>query len=122
MVDLQERNKQHFGQAHRTPFTTQPLNMIDWGANNNIAETLLQGDIHENLTSDNQYAHAVLQFIAEHRQLPEIDLYITPEEIAKGFWSWKETTSTSPSHQGAILRQTVLFSTVATSFNVFLYF
>jgi hypothetical protein len=102
---LQERNKQHFGQAHGTPFTVPPLNKIDWGVNNQYAETLIQGEIHEALLSENKFATSVLKFIAEQKQLLEIDLYISPEEIAKGFRSWKETTSTSPSACHLGLRQ-----------------
>lgn len=94
---LLERNKQHFGQAHGTPFTVQPLSRLDWGAGNHYAEKLLQGEIQEDISVDNQYAQDVLSFIAKQKQLPEIDIFIPPDEIAKGFRKWKETTATSPS-------------------------
>jgi hypothetical protein len=94
---LLERNKNHFGQAHGTPFTLPPLNKLDWTASSQQAESLLAGNIPHDIQVDNQYVQQILQHIAERKQLPEIDIYITPEEVAKGFRRWKESTSTSPS-------------------------
>jgi hypothetical protein len=82
---LIERNKNHFGQAHGTPFTMPPLNSLDWGATNQKAESLLGGEIPTDFNTKDPYTQDILQHIAKRKQLPEIDLYITPEEIAKGF-------------------------------------
>jgi hypothetical protein len=35
--------------------------------------------------------------MASMETLPEIDTYISSDEVARGFKRWKETTSTSPS-------------------------
>jgi hypothetical protein len=94
---LIERNKSHFGQAHGTPFTKPPLDSLDWGAMNQKAESLLGGEIPTEFNVQDQSTNEILQHIANRKQLPEIELYITPEEIAKGFRRWKESTSTSPS-------------------------
>jgi hypothetical protein len=94
---LIERNKSHFGQAHGTPFTMPPLNALDWGATNQKAESLLGGEIPTDFNVKDPYTQDILQHIAKRKQLPEIDLYITSEEIAKGFRRWKESTSPSPS-------------------------
>jgi hypothetical protein len=94
---LQQRNQNHFGQAHGTPFTVPPLDKLDWGAQSSHAEQLLNGIIPDDLKSENEYVMAVLKYIAERQQLPEIETYQSPDEIAQGFRKWKESTSTSPS-------------------------
>jgi hypothetical protein len=102
---LIERNKNHFGQAHGTPFTLPPLSKLDWGASGQHAESVLNGMIPHDIAVQNPYVNNILQYIAIRKQLPEIDTYITPEEIAKGFRRWKESTSTSPSGCHLGLRQ-----------------
>jgi hypothetical protein len=95
---LLHRNTNHFGQAQGTPFTTTPLNKIDWTATSEHAKELLENrSVHQDLDQNNPYAREILNHIAQQPQLPEIDTYITSEEVAKGFRRWKETTSTSPS-------------------------
>jgi hypothetical protein len=64
---IQQRNRTHFGQAHNTPFTIPPLDSIDWGAQNDIAEQLLAGTIPPNLHSDNKYVMEVLNYIAKRK-------------------------------------------------------
>jgi hypothetical protein len=44
-----------------------------------------------------EFEMAVLEHIAHQRQLPEIDIFQSPEEILRGFKKWREGTSTSPS-------------------------
>jgi hypothetical protein len=46
---------------------------------------MLNGSIPKDIEVDNPFARDILQHIAKRKQLPDIDLYITPEEIAKGF-------------------------------------
>jgi hypothetical protein len=94
---LLKRNVQHFGQAQGTPFTIPPLTLLDWGAQSQVAEKLLQGEIPAEIQSNDIYLNAILEHIAQQKQLPEIDTYISPDDISKGFRKWKESTSTSPS-------------------------
>jgi hypothetical protein len=35
--------------------------------------------------------------MANRENLPEIDTYITTDQVRQGFWRWRENTSTSPS-------------------------
>jgi hypothetical protein len=94
---LIKRNMVHFRQAHGTPFTIVPLNKLDWNASSSEAESLLNGQIPSVLYNTNPFAMDILSHIANREQLPEIDTYLSPDEIAQGFRQWKETTSTSPS-------------------------
>jgi hypothetical protein len=73
-----------------------PLTELDWGAEGAATEELLNGQVPESLMSNNKYVNAVLHHIAQRRQLPEIDTYLMPEEVSRGFCCWKESTSTSP--------------------------
>jgi hypothetical protein len=94
---LLKRNVQHFGQAQGTPFTIPPLTLLDWGAQSQVAEKLLQGEIPTEIQSNDEYINAILKHIAQRKQLPEIESYISPDDVSKGFRKWKESTSTSPS-------------------------
>lgn len=83
---LLQRNMKHFGQAHGTPFTTPPLDQLDWEARNEAATRLLKGEIPLELyASENPFVREVLNHIATRQQLPEFDIFITPEEVARGF-------------------------------------
>jgi hypothetical protein len=94
---LMLRNITHFGQAHGTPFTLPPLNQINWSASDNISTQLINGQLSPELASGNTYVDKVLCAMASMESLPEIDTYISSDEVARGFNRWKETTSTSPS-------------------------
>jgi hypothetical protein len=94
---LLQRNMVHFNQAHGTPFTMEPLNKLDWNASSSESQTLLQGQIPPEITSSNRFVMEILRSIAEKTQLPEIDTYLSPDDVARGFRRWKEATSTSPS-------------------------
>jgi hypothetical protein len=95
---LLQRNMKHFNQAHGTPFTIPPLDNLDWEASSEEAKQLLKGEIPPNLhASENPFVREVLEHIASRKLLPEFDIFITPDEVARGYRRWKETTSTSPS-------------------------
>jgi hypothetical protein len=94
---LVKRNTVHFSQAHGTPFTMPPLNKLGWNSCSDEAEQLLSGQIPPELQTSNPYVMDILHYIAQRTQLPEINTYLSPEDVAQGFWKWKETTSTSPS-------------------------
>lgn len=95
---LLKRNISHFSQAHGTPFTTPPLTALNWTATSEHAQEILNNRrLHSDLEQQNPYVDKILQYIMERRQLPEIDISISSEEVARGFQRWKESTSTSPS-------------------------
>jgi hypothetical protein len=94
---IQQRNIAHFGQAHGTPFTVKPLNQISWEADSVEAQEILEGSIPISLLNTDEYTRKILNYIAKREQLPEIDTYITPQQISLGFKKWKEEMSTSPS-------------------------
>jgi hypothetical protein len=104
--------RNNFKNSSNKGITIPPLDSIDWGAQNDIAEQLLAGTIPTNIHSDNKYVMEVLNYIAKRRQLPETDTYISPEEVARGFRKWKESTSsTSPSGCHLGLRRIPAFMT-----------
>jgi hypothetical protein len=47
----------------------------------------------------------LLTALAQMDKLPEIDTYISSEDVAKGFKRWRESTSTSPSKCHLSLRK-----------------
>jgi hypothetical protein len=96
-IYIMSRNINHFGQAHGSPFTQPPLNSISWAADDKIAETLLQGEIPNDIITDDAYVHDLLRELTKSKHLPEIDTYMSTEDVARGFKRWKESTSTSPS-------------------------
>jgi hypothetical protein len=108
---IQKRNITHFGQAHGTPFTQPPLNKLDWQAESIEAKEILQGSIPISLLSNNENANKILHYIANREQLPEIDTFITPDQVSQGFKKWREETSTSPSGCHLGLRRIPAFTT-----------
>jgi hypothetical protein len=94
---IQKRNILHFGQAKGTPFTEKPLSYINWQANSTEAKDILKGAIPLSFLNGNPYVEQILRYMAERKNLPEIDTYITPDHVSKGFRKWRESTSTSPS-------------------------
>jgi hypothetical protein len=56
----------------------------------------LNGSVPISILSNNEYANKILHYIANREQLPEINTYITPEQISLRFRKWREETSTSP--------------------------
>jgi hypothetical protein len=108
---IQKRNIVHFGQAHGSPFTLHPLNKLDWKAESIEAKEILNGSVPVSFLSDNEYANKILQYIANREQLPEIDTFITPEQVSLGFKKWREETSTSPSGCHLGLRRIPAFLT-----------
>jgi hypothetical protein len=94
---IQQRNITHFGQAHGTPFTTPPLDKISWQANSKEAREILNGSIPVSFLTNNPHVYKVIKYMADRPNLPEIDTYITKDQVANGFKKWRENTSTSPS-------------------------
>jgi hypothetical protein len=93
---IKKRNILHFGQAKGTPFTEKLLSSINWQANSTEAKDIRNGAIPLSFLNGNPYIEQILRYMAERKNLPEIDNYITPEQVSTGFWKWRESTSTSP--------------------------
>jgi hypothetical protein len=91
------RNITHFAQAHGSPFTVPPLNNIKWAADDTMSESLLKGNVPSSIRSEDKYVNNLLNALAQMEMLPEIDTYISSDDVAKGFKRWRESTSTSPS-------------------------
>jgi hypothetical protein len=108
---LQKRNITHFGQAHGTPFTMEPLNKINWSADSIEAVEILNGSIPLSMVSNDAYTMKVLQYIANREKLPQIDTHLTPSQVSNGFKKWREDTSTSPSGCHLGLRRIPAFLT-----------
>jgi hypothetical protein len=94
---IQKRNILHFGQAKGTPFTEPPINAINWQASSIPAKEILSGVIPTSFLSDNPYVTKIIKYMANRENLPEIDTYITTEQVRRGFRRWRENTTTSPS-------------------------
>jgi hypothetical protein len=108
---IQKRNITHFGQAHGTPFTVEPLNKINWAANSVEAKEVLNGSIPMSMLENDAYTLKILKYIADREKLPEIDTYMTPTQVSEGFKKWREETSTSPSGCHLGLKRIPAFAT-----------
>jgi hypothetical protein len=108
---IQQRNILHFGQAHGTPFTMEPLNKIDWAGQSPEACEVLQGSIPLEFLSENHNVNKIISYIANREQLEEIDTHMTPQQISQGFKKWREDTATWPSGCHLGLRRIPAFIT-----------
>ena len=93
---LLERNQKHFGQAHGTPFTVEPLaSVVDFNASTTACEAILFG------TFSGESIDALTQLFIHQLQLKTaIDFLppsITSDDMQSKFAIWNESTSTSPS-------------------------
>jgi hypothetical protein len=95
---LQKRNRQHFGQAHGTPFTIPPLSdVLPFTGDGQGANDILSGVWDHPELSDS------VRILLQHLQVTE-DMESTPsnaavsdEKFVGKLKVWKETTTTSPS-------------------------
>lgn len=83
---LQQRNIQHFGMAHGTPFTQTPLTKLNWSADSEEAEKLIKGETVQLFTLESKkHLQDLVNFIRDMPQLPEINCQLTSKEVAQGF-------------------------------------
>jgi hypothetical protein len=97
-----ERNQNHFGQAHGTPFTVSPLvNWAGYHGTSESADALLRGELPpDELEQCTEGAQAVLAALQQEIAAPNsVDTRITADDLQSGFKKWRESTSTSPSGQ-----------------------
>jgi hypothetical protein len=94
---LLARNREHFGQAHGTPFTIEPLSqLIDWGAASATSDLVLRG------TFDTSTFDSITRLVLETLRVRQEDLIpteITLADLKAKYTSWNESTSTSPSRR-----------------------
>lgn len=97
---LIRRNIQHFGQAQGTAFTVSPIvDSLGFQGTGSDAEQLILNsiiptEIHKSAPIGAQY---ILEKLADGNCLPDICDDISIESFWKGFQTWDEQTSTSPS-------------------------
>jgi hypothetical protein len=93
---LMERNRRHFGQAQGTTFTEAPLaDLINWQADTDTAELILQGDYTNEELDD--VAQLLLKHCEATTKLDSISQVLTMEDFLGKIKVWCEGTSTSPS-------------------------
>jgi hypothetical protein len=92
---LLARNREHFGQAHGTPFTIEPLSQLtDWGAASATSDLVLRG------TFDTSTFDAITRLVLDALRVRQDDLIpteITLADLKAKYTSWNESISTSPS-------------------------
>jgi len=101
---LLDRNIKHFGTAHGTPFTTDPLSSIfDYSASGEFLDQiqLQQEQLKELHVSTASY----LCQMRESARNPLIQQFFAVQDIRNKFRKWRESTSTSLSglHLGHII-------------------
>lgn len=90
------RNRLHFGQAHGTPFTTDPLcNDLDWGATTEEAFQVLQGNYSTAEVVPN--CQDLLRECRHVAQLDSLPAELQVNDFKGKIRAWKESTTTSPS-------------------------
>ena len=96
---LQKRNRQHFGQAHGTPFTVPPLSRaLEFTGEGQGANEILSGT-WEQPAELSESVRLLLQHIQITEDMANILCTdtISDEEFVGKLKVWKETTTTSPS-------------------------
>ena len=99
VAHLQQRNCQHFSQAHGTPFTIDPL-ACDLGfcGDSPTADTILSGR-YPNCSEQSEHVNLLLQHLRITHEIASIESYptVTLEEFQGKIKVWRESTTTSPS-------------------------
>jgi hypothetical protein len=95
---IQARNRKHFGQAHGTPFTCEPLKTeMGFCGDGPGSEALLQGQYHSHpLSPQIQLLLHHLKLTDEMAQLCSFPTILHEEFVGK-LKAWRESTTTSPS-------------------------
>lgn len=92
---LFQRNRKHFGKAHGTPFTVEPLQTeINFEANTTTCELILDGTCegdHEELVNN------LLKHLKTSENIAMVQTETSMDEFKQKLKFWDECTSTSPS-------------------------
>ena len=95
---LQRRNKVHFGQAHGTPFTVDPLSEhLGFTGHTDAGAAILSGTYDISGYEDN--ARLLLQHLQQSSEMMATPSFptISDEDIIQKLKIWTESTTTSPS-------------------------
>jgi hypothetical protein len=96
---LQRRNRQHFGQAHGTPFTIDPLsNDLTFCGDSPNAEEVLAGTYQIDPQCPDS-VRLLLQHLKQTHEIATMQTYptVSLEEFQGKLRTWRESTTTSPS-------------------------
>ncbi len=95
------QSRKHFQQAQGTPFTLEPLNLLQSDQEADAQRILLSGlpDGWQNVPPAgwNTKTIALIERLIQAQHIPVIDSTIDLAEFKKGIKKWKERTVTSPS-------------------------
>lgn len=92
---IRMRNRQHFGQAQGTPFTTSPLSQrFDWAANSEEADRTLAGQ-YSSVDLDELQQLLLSHCTREHEKV--LDNQVKASAFRQRLLRWDERTTTSPS-------------------------
>jgi hypothetical protein len=93
---LARNRERHFGQAHGTPFTVEPLSqLIDWSAASSTSDLVLHGSY--NTSEFDEITRLLVLSSLQVRQEGIIPTKIMLTNLKAKYKSWNESTSTSPS-------------------------
>jgi hypothetical protein len=98
LTHLQKRNREHFGQAHRTPFTVPPLSIeLGFCGDGPASASILNGTYNNTVLESN--VALLVQHLQQMDEMAAIQTYptISTEEYTSKLKIWTESTSTSPS-------------------------
>ncbi len=96
---LQKRNQQHFGQAHGTPFTVNPL-ASDFGFNGDtLASDAVLGGTYLVDPQQNEAVHLLIEHLQMTQEILSLATYptISFDDFKGKIDAWRESTTTSPS-------------------------
>ena len=95
---LQVRNRAHFGQAHGSPFTIQPLSLhLGFDGDTPQGRQILQGTYDSSGLTDN--VQLLIRYLQKIHLIIESEVHptITEDEFREKLKVWTEATTTSPS-------------------------
>ncbi len=98
--NLQRRNRQHFGQAHGSPFTIDPLaHDMGFCGDSEHAERLLAGHYQASDPNLNESVNLLIRHLRITHEIASMETYptVSLEEFQGKIKTWRETTTTSPS-------------------------
>ena len=96
LTALLDRNKKHFGKAHGTLFTREPLNDIfDYSVLGIFLEQLEEQQ--QKLKDLHSSTKAYLNQMQSSAREAIIQQYLTTKSVHNKFCKWRESTTTSPS-------------------------
>jgi hypothetical protein len=96
--NLQRRNRQHFGQAHGTPFTVDPLaEDLGFCGDSPNADLILDGNYQ--LEGHQESVRMMLKHLKQTHEIASLQTYptVSLEEFEGKLRAWRESNTTSPS-------------------------